>query len=102
MSRFILSRFGCIALTSVLFVPAASAQNLLATNAGFEVNTAYYTPGWGFSDGSPEALPGWMITLNRWRWLCRCQHKPAAPRSEGPTSVTSTAARGPLVFLKRF
>lgn len=64
MSRFTLSLSGCLTLTSLLLVPAASAQNLLATNAGFEANTAYYTPGWGFPDGSPEALPGWMITLD--------------------------------------
>lgn len=63
-----MNHLASLALVSALFgatalVPAP-AQNLLTNNAGFEVNTAYYTPGWGFPQGSPDALPGWLITLD--------------------------------------
>ncbi|MGC3960976.1 MAG: hypothetical protein QM813_24510 [Verrucomicrobiota bacterium] len=54
---------GCL----LVIVSAASplwAQNLLTNNAGFEVGSGYYTPGWGFPQGSPEVLPGWIITLD--------------------------------------
>jgi hypothetical protein len=49
---------------AVLAIAPSAAQNLLTDNAGFEANTAYYTPGWGWPDGSPDALPGWVITLD--------------------------------------
>jgi hypothetical protein len=64
MNRFILAFSGSLGLAALALVPSAPAQNLLADNAGFEANTAYYTPGWGWPDGSPDALPGWVITLD--------------------------------------
>lgn len=51
-------------LAALAFGPTAFAQNLLTNNPGFEANTAYYTPGWGWPQGSPDALPGWLITLD--------------------------------------
>lgn len=64
MSRSILALLGWLALTATTFVPCAFSQNLLTNNAGFETNTDYYTPGWGFPQGSPQVLPGWVITLD--------------------------------------
>ena len=55
---------GFVALAAMAFVPLASAQNLLTNNAGFEANNAYYTPGWGWPQGTPDVLPGWVITLD--------------------------------------
>ena len=42
----------------------AFSQNLLTNNPGFEANTAYYTPAWGWPQGAPNALPGWLISLD--------------------------------------
>ena len=53
-----------LGLAALVVAPPAPAQNLLTNNAGFEANTAYYTPGWGYPDGSPDVLPGWIITLD--------------------------------------
>jgi hypothetical protein len=64
MNRGILSHPCSAALAVLALLPSAPAQNLLTNNAGFEANTAYYTPGWGYPDGSPDALPGWLITLD--------------------------------------
>jgi hypothetical protein len=64
MNRFILASPGSLTLAALALVSSAAAQNLLTNNAGFEANTAYYTPGWGWPDGSPDALPGWVITLD--------------------------------------
>ena len=43
---------------------AAPGQNLLLINPSFEANTAYYSPAWGYPEGTPDALPGWIITLD--------------------------------------
>ena len=51
-------------MASLALVPSARAQNLLTDNPGFEENIAYYTPGWGWPTGSPDILPGWIITLD--------------------------------------
>jgi hypothetical protein len=64
MKHFILNLPGALTLGALGLLPSADAQNLLATNAGFEANTAYYAPGWGWPQGSPDALPGWIITLD--------------------------------------
>ncbi len=64
MTRFKIDYLDLLLLASLAFVPFASGQNLLTNNAGFEANTAYYGPGWGFPDGTPEVLPGWIITLD--------------------------------------
>jgi hypothetical protein len=64
MNRSISSLAVFIATATLGPLPPASAQNLLSTNPGFEANTAYYTPNWGWPDGSPDALPGWTITLD--------------------------------------
>lgn len=64
MSRSVLVLSGSLALAALAVAPSALAQNLLTDNAGFEANTAYYTPGWGWPDGSPDVLPGWIITLD--------------------------------------
>ena len=53
-----------LALAALALLPSASAQNLLTNNAGFEANTAYYNPAWGWPEGSPDALPGWVIILD--------------------------------------
>jgi hypothetical protein len=64
MNRAILTLSGSVGLAALALVPSVPAQNLLADNAGFEANTAYYTPGWGSPQGSPDVLPGWVITLD--------------------------------------
>ena len=64
MNRSILALAGFLGLAVLAAAPSAPAQNLLTDNAGFEANTGYYTPGWGWPDGSPDALPGWVITLD--------------------------------------
>jgi hypothetical protein len=64
MNRAILTLPGCVGLIALVVAHPVTAQNLLTNNAGFEANTGYYTPGWGWPDGSPDALPGWVITLD--------------------------------------
>jgi hypothetical protein len=64
MNNFIFVSGFCVALVNLALTPRVSAQNLLAVNAGFETNTAYYTPGWGYPDGAPDVLPGWIISLD--------------------------------------
>jgi hypothetical protein len=64
MNRDILGLAPIAAAAVLLLAPSAPAQNLLTNNTGFEANTAYYAPGWGYPDGSPDALPGWLITLD--------------------------------------
>lgn len=64
MNRSKLPLPGSFTLAALALVTSAPAQNLLTNNAGFEANTAYYTPGWGYAQGSPDALPGWVITLD--------------------------------------
>jgi hypothetical protein len=59
-----LTPLGSLILAALPLLPSARAQNLLTNNAGFEANTAYYTPDWGWPEGSPDALPGWVITLD--------------------------------------
>lgn len=56
--------FCVLTIAATWLSPSAVAQNLLTVNAGFETTTDYYTPGWGFPQGSPEALPGWIINLD--------------------------------------
>jgi hypothetical protein len=51
-------------LTALAMLSSAHAQNLLTNNAGFEANTDYYSPGWGFPQGTTNVLPGWLITLD--------------------------------------
>ena len=63
MTRSSLPLIGCL-LVSVAAASPLSAQNLLTNNAGFEANIGYYTPGWGFPQGTPDVLPGWVITLD--------------------------------------
>jgi hypothetical protein len=63
MNRAALIFPACLILSAGALAPAP-AQNLLATNAGFEANTAYYTPGWGWPLGTADALPGWLISLD--------------------------------------
>jgi len=53
-----------LTLTALAMYSSAIAQNLLTNNAGFEANTGYYTPGWGFPQGTTDVLPGWLITLD--------------------------------------
>jgi hypothetical protein len=62
--RIILTLSGSVGVAALALVPSVPAQNLLADNAGFEANTAYYTPGWGWPQGAPDVLPGWVITLD--------------------------------------
>jgi len=64
MNRFILTLPGSVGLIVLALALPVTAQNLLTNNTGFEANTAYYTPGWGWPDGSSNALPGWVITLD--------------------------------------
>jgi hypothetical protein len=64
MSRAILTLSVSVGLATLALVPSIPAQNLLADNAGFEANTAYYTPAWGWPQGAPDVLPGWVITLD--------------------------------------
>jgi hypothetical protein len=64
MNRSALALSSLLSLAALAAAPSARAQNLLTDNAGFEANTAYYTPGWGWPDGSPDVLPGWIITLD--------------------------------------
>lgn len=64
MNRTIRVLPGSVGLAALALALSAPAQNLLTDNAGFEANTAYYTPGWGWPDGAPDALPGWVITLD--------------------------------------
>jgi hypothetical protein len=59
--RFLPLALGWTVLT---LLPATRGQNLLTNNPSFEANTAYYTPGWGWPQGAPDALPGWVITLD--------------------------------------
>ena len=54
---------GCLLVIAAAALPL-SAQNLLTNNPGFEVNNAYYTPGWGYPQGTTDDLPGWVITLD--------------------------------------
>lgn len=42
----------------------APAQNLLVDNPAFEELTGYYTPGWGYPQGAPDVIPGWVISLD--------------------------------------
>lgn len=51
-------------LLAALSTTAVQAQNLLTNNPDFEANTAYYTPDWGYPTGTPDSLPGWVITLD--------------------------------------
>jgi hypothetical protein len=51
-------------LAALMLVTSVHGQNLLTNNGGFEANTGYYTPGWGYPLGAPDALPGWVITLD--------------------------------------
>jgi hypothetical protein len=53
-----------VVLAALALARPAFSQNLLTNNPGFEANTDYYTPGGGWPQGSPDALPGWMITLD--------------------------------------
>ena len=64
MSRPILTLPVSLTLAALALLPSASAQNLLTTNPGFEANTDYYAPGWGWPQGSRDVLPGWVITLD--------------------------------------
>jgi hypothetical protein len=64
MNRSILMLAGALAIDLLVLAPAVHGQNLLTTNDGFEANIAYYTPGWGYPDGSADVLPGWVITLD--------------------------------------
>jgi hypothetical protein len=64
MNRTMRILSGSIGVAALALVPSVPAQNLLADNAGFEANTAYYTPGWGWPQGAPDVLPGWVITLD--------------------------------------
>jgi len=64
VNRPILTLPGSLGLAVLALVSSAAAQNLLTNNAGFEANSAYYTPGWGWPQGSPVALPGWVMTLD--------------------------------------
>jgi hypothetical protein len=63
MSRSSLRFIGCLLFATSTSALPLSAQNLLTNNAGFEASTGYYTPAWGFPQGSPDVLPGWVITL---------------------------------------
>jgi hypothetical protein len=64
MNRAFFALPGSVGVIVLALARPAIAQNLLTNNAGFEANTGYYTPGWGWPDGSPDALPGWVITLD--------------------------------------
>jgi hypothetical protein len=64
VNRLRLALQACISVALLALARGVHAQNLLATNAGFEANTAYYTPDWGFPQGSTDALPGWIIVLD--------------------------------------
>jgi hypothetical protein len=64
MSRSALQFIAYLTFIVSAFSPSVIAQNLLTNNADFEANTEYYTPGWGYPEGSPDALPGWVITLD--------------------------------------
>jgi hypothetical protein len=64
MNRSLPTRLVRLTLTALAMYSSANAQNLLTNNAGFEANTGYYTPAWGFPQGSPDVLPGWIISLD--------------------------------------
>lgn len=64
MNRYMRIQPVCIGLAGLLLTESAPGQNLLTNNPGFEASTAYYTPGWGWPLGSPDVLPGWVITLD--------------------------------------
>jgi hypothetical protein len=64
MNRAFLALPGSVGLIVLALACPVAAQNLLTNNPGFEANTGYYTPGWGWPDGSPDALRGWVITLD--------------------------------------
>ena len=51
-------------LTALLLPWHSAAQNLLPNNPNFEANAGYYSPGWGWPQGSNTSLPGWIITLD--------------------------------------
>ncbi len=64
MKRRSFSLIAAAAFGGITLALSAPAQNLLTVNSGFEDNTAYYAPGWGWPIGSPDVLPGWWINLD--------------------------------------
>jgi hypothetical protein len=64
MNRLLPTLLVRLILMALAMLSSAHAQNLLTNNTGFEANTDYYTPGWGFPQGTPDALSGWLITLD--------------------------------------